>query len=93
MSTGTLRQELAHPFSNGVNVSLYRDSANNTLSLEVRDERLRELFTLALPQRPRTRRVPSPLDRWLSSRRVPAASASIGYPVTGESSREPPNFG
>ena len=49
MSTNTLRRELAHRNSNGGNVSLFWDRANNTLSLEVRDERLREFFKLCVP--------------------------------------------
>ena len=32
MSTNTLRRELVHRSSNGVNVSLYWDSVNNMLS-------------------------------------------------------------
>jgi hypothetical protein len=49
MSTNTLRRELAHRNSNGVNVSLYWDGANNTLGLEVRDERLQDFFKLCVP--------------------------------------------
>jgi hypothetical protein len=50
MSANTVRKELAHRCTDGVNVWLFWDSVGDTLTLEVYDGRTDEFFCLEIPR-------------------------------------------